>query len=953
MVDIVNTIQRNQSLIAKLSAILAALCCVWYAVLWIGFSQDTLRQATLNALGGVAHSSAKAIEQQDFSLFPMPTLTMHSLQVKGNPQAKHQSILTAPTVVVRPSLASLFSSQPVVDVVLHEPRLKLEAMEGGGYSWDLESPEQVDAQGKVEAPSALVQSIKFLGSELHFIDYRNAREFRINELEFDIRFSSKQDYVIDGWFWLARDYFYFTYQQQSGGKLALQLENEYTSYNLQGTLSPEGDFDGKQELKSQDIGQLLEVFFVSGDKTPRLPEEVSRSPLQVTSQVKYDPTETLRFEEMEIEGQAAQGKATFSQSRTEQGQINIETSFELTHLLPDQLLQRGVFAELLKGKSKQASTLAMPVTTQRLIASDILADIQLQAEEAALLSVGVSDLKAHMKVEEQENTVRFVSGELAGEGQFLAKGNLEQSYDGVAFKGTVDVAGKDFRALFQPLLQREEEQRLGEEIKQVMHQAIALPESYKRYRGRSNVFWNPAILRMSEMVLRLEDMQLLGTIVRQKKQKLAVLSTGGAQSKADGGAGYLYEGAFRAKGVDADELWHAQLQDKEAVKAGYSKRVFYKNAFFDWVKSMQEAVGDSTLEMKLSFVDLMLNGEVQKESSFDFVLKHNFLSFKEMNIPFAQSQIGGNIGVSFKKDMPYLSGNMSFDYMDLDELFETEEESESGFWKNENGNWSRKEFDILWLDDVYSDLTLNIAQLKSGEYNLRNAAAEVIIENGMIQMRDIKFVLFGGVFEGWTKLLVGKLPTFTTEFHFRNFVFSRLHGATDLFDNLYGGGSLRGEITTTGVNPYSAIKNMQGTVSFAGSGLRVNGFNLTNMIRAANAVRTIEDIDRLVQFANRGGETKISTVQGGINISNGFLSTPGMGIATAMGGGNIKGKINMIDGSSEIAIALYLTSLQKKNPPNIRLLFSGHLDALEQSLDTQSLESFIARNTAERLLVNP
>lgn len=893
---------------------LLAIYLLWYGLMAMMFSAADMRTKTLAALSQHLGVEVTAIKQQQFSLMPFPKLTLNSVQVKNHPKARYPSLLTARGMEIHPTLGSIFG-ELVVAVTLYGPKLEFETFADKTHSWQMDVADKAAPQ-----EIALLQNIHFEDTQLHYANPTINRDVTIDDLSFSLQFDSAQAYTAQGKFKLARDVFHFAAQVSGDGTRDLTVGNSSSTYKLAGKWDEAAEsFIGKQTLKSKDIGQLLEVFLIAGEQAPQLAADSSTHvPANFASDVKLKG-KRITLSNVALDGQLAEGggQALILLNSTPQ----VSAQLDLKKFSLAKLESRKVFEEFISQSAKAGENeyrVSLADNRNSSLPKGLNFTLSLKSDQAKFQSLDVSSLQLAAKLSDGSIDIAQFSGKLAQAGQFIVKGKVEGSYDGLAFKGVADVAGKEFAAIFQPLLE-------GEESK-----ILTLPEHFKRFRGKANLYVNPSVLRLSEVAMRIEAMQIRGTVVRQNVANAT-----------------KYEGAFRLENIDIDSF------NAENSTAADEEKLFDKEALFTSLKQLIHNSGNNRYNFKLNFVDAVLNGNKLANADVRLLLNRQFIGLEEMAIPYNKTLIRGNVRTEFLKDRPKIDANIVVDRLDTESFFGKSFADSPSMWRDENGQWSHKEFNILWLGEADINLTLKAGEFKHAEYELSNVDGIFKIQDGEFNVPKFKANVWGGLLDGRGKMLIAKLPTFNANIRLSGFDFSKLHNTTDLFSNLYGAANITSEISTTGVNPHSAIKNMKGTMSFAGSGLKVKGFNLANMVRAANAVRTVRDIEKLVTYANRGGETKITTVQGNMNIDNGLVRTPRMQISTPVGSGSIKGQINLIDWDVNVGISISLSALQRENPPNIRLLFVGPLQEVGRSLDTQSLESFIAKQAAERLLVNP
>lgn len=906
----------SNKLLVTAVVVFVGIYVLWYALLAVMFSADSMREKTLSALSQALGVEVTAIEQQQFSLLPYPKLILNSVQVRNHPKSRYPNMLAAPNVKVVPSLGSLFG-ELVVTATFYNPKLEFETFADKTHSWQSDR-----SAAKGTDKIALLQQINFVDASVHYSNPSVNRDITIDKADFTMQFSSAEDYTANGTFKLARDIFAFEADFDASGQRELSINNRSSTYQLKGQWDNEANkFSGTQTLESVDIGQLFEVFLVAGEQPPALVEDTGQHvPATFSSAVKLSG-KRLTLTDIKLQGQFAEGTG---QSIALLGASpEVSAQVDLQKLDFSKLMARNVFTEFVSKTAASSEIdgfrINLPGNKKSSLPQGVKVTLSLKADHAQFSGAPISKLQLAAKLNDDGVIdVAQYSGKWGDDGQFLLKGKVEGSYDGLAFKGTGDVAGTNLSTVYTTAID-----------------GIQLPDDLKRFRGRGNLYINPTVMRLSELLLRIEKMQVAGTLVRQE---------------VSGSSSHKYEGAFRIQNINLDELQRAQTSWKSNENADE----FDKKSFFDNLNRLVTRSGDNRFNIKLSFVDAVLNEKPLDTADLRFMLNRQFVAMEEMAIPYQESLIRGKARMSFPATgKPKIDADIAFDSFDSEKLFGESYAEKPSMWRDENGLWTRREFNILWLADTDVKLKFKAAKFSHAGYELSGIDTDIEIENGELNVPKFHATIWGGKLNIYGKMLIAKLPTFTANLTLDGFQFDKLQETTDLFANLYGRASIRGSLSTTGVNPHSAVQNMKGTMSIAGSQLKVKGFNLENMVRAANAVRTVQDIEKLVKYANRGGETQITTLQGNMNIDGGFIRTPAMRIATPVGNGGIKGQVNLMDWDVNLGVSIYLTALQRSNPPDIRLVFVGPMSEVGRSLDTQSLESFITKQAAERLLVNP
>ncbi len=554
-------------------------------------------------------------------------------------------------------------------------------------------------------------------------------------------------------------------------------------------------------------------------------------------------------------------------------------------------------------------------------------DLTLTSKKAELSSVPMQDLQLAAVLKEGYVSLSQLSGKLEGAGQFVLKGEVESSFEGLALKGQLDVGGADFVGT----------------VHSIFGDTLEIPARLKQYRGRGNIFLTQDLLRVSEMILRAEDLQVLGTILRKHNDVVQDIPKAlGTPEVAH--VDFNYEGAIRIDKLNLDE-WHVAQKDPE-----YKELEAYPK-LLRVAKSWQKRATHAAAEIKVSLIDMTLNGQSRPRAAVSFIVNGGGVALSNIEMPYNGTYISGSIAVGFpQKGAPEVQADLKADILNTSEFFEHDFAADEDFWRDKSGNWSRKELAIGWMHQFNGTVKLAMGSLTHDILEFTNLNAEVLLKDGTMQIKQLSSGFLGGETSVRAQMTASKLPSMSGAISLNGVSFEKLRKLTDLVGDLTGKLSMSGEFSSTGINPQIVVQNAQGVIAVAGAGINVVGFNLANLVRAANTVRTVADINKLVQYANQGGATYIDTLKGNISLGSGFLRTPGIVISTKESNGSINGQLGLTDWDLNGAIILYLTTLQQQSPPSVRLVFTGPLKNTARTLETQSLESFIAKQSAERIL---
>jgi uncharacterized protein involved in outer membrane biogenesis len=938
----------NMRVITLLAAGLAGLAILWVAVVLIVFSADSVREKTLAAMERSLGRKVNFAGEPQFTYFPSPVMVLRNVNIENSKAATSPSLLRGATVTVSVSLASLVQSGLIVALTIENPELEFEVLRDGSGSWE-SPPAPLSVDGLQEA--ALISEINIKNASIHYEYPAVHREITIQGLNGQLEFSSADQMEASGAVQLAE----MPYQFSLGGsglttdtkQIAFSLGDSSNQFTLEGNWNSKlKSFQGKQSFRSQDLGELLQRVLQrsgAGESPQASPAKpFAAMPLEGTSRLDYQG-DVLSIKDIILTRGALQGNGTITAEMAAQPVVN--SRFEMEKFSLDPLVERGIINALLTQSNKteivKGFSVDLPESYQTALPQGITVNTILTSREAQILSLPITDMQMSATLQDAKILFSQFSGKTEGEGQFIIKGEMEGSVDGAAFKGQIDVGGAEFDKV----------------AARIFGENLTIPASLKQFRGRANLFLTPTSIRLSESILRVGNFQLLGTLLRQTQKTVDRLKRQAWQSGVGGtndtpqeqkhpDAAIRYEGTLRLDNLNLDEWEAAQKDPAMTALDGYPKLVRLAK---QW--QGMAAAADSGFNLRLSLQDATIGGMPSSRTNMQFWLGSDGVALTQMNLPYRTTLLSGDAAILFPPNAPpMITGDLRADILNTGVFFDHDFSKDENFWRDSNGLWSKKEFNLEWFRRLNTHFKLQVGSLIHEAYTLKDFETEIGIKDAVVQIPRFSATIWGGKFALRGMIQATKIPSFATKLSIDGISIEQVRSTTDLVGDLIGKISLTSEASMSGINPFSAIQTMQGAVAVAGQNITMKGFNLTNLVRAANTVRTVEDTKKLLQFAEQGGTTDIDAIQGQANIGSGYLRSPGIQIHTKEGNGIINGQLNLMDWDLNTAIVVYLTALNQTNPPFLRVVSSGKLNQSTRHLDTQSLESYIAKQATERIL---
>jgi hypothetical protein len=843
-------------------------------------------------------------------------------------------MLRVPQIIAIVHPYSIIQSDLYVSLYLQSPKVELETFDDGSSSWELRTQDD-------DKEAAVIAGLEIVGGEINYNYPLFGRHIVVKNVNANMHFPSDNKLESSGAMSIANANYQFMLSMDGvnndNAMVDLAVYDGSSTLSAKGKWSKPGkSFEGEQMLESPDFGAFLRNFvpkilpsgqIVNAGEPEQPVDAALMLPLKWQSKVNYS-ADKLSLDDIVFSGDYIQGKGNLTAEIAVHPDIVARFDFDKLSFEP--LSKRGILYDILTHSDSteivEGYKVNLPEGRRTALPNGVSLSLVATGKEVVLLGLPAQEMQLQAKLVDSKIQIGQFSAKLPGETQLIVKGDVEGSYEGISLKGQLDFGGKEFKEL----------------APYIFGKSLAIPERLKQFRGRSNIFLTPDLARFSESILRVEDYQVLGTILR-KKQKMPIM----AQEKVPEVVvepPVAYEGALRLDNINFDELIDAQASVKPKENNQYPNLLYL-------AKQWQNDVAGASLDMRMNLIDFMLGGQKRSRASVDMVVNGGGVALNNVETSYNGTMLSGSMGVSFAAQaLPEIQANIKADTLNTKTFFEHDFAQDESILRESDGSWSKKEFNLDWAKKVNGNLTLTVGNLSHEVYELNNVLLEASIKDSLVKISNLSAGIWGGGFLIRSQMLASKLPSFSGTFSLKNIDIIKLKTATDLFGDLLGRISLTGEFVTTGVNPFIAMQNTQGAISVIGSGITITGFNLANMVRAANTVRTVDDIDKIVEFADQGGTTNVSLLQGSINLAGGFLRSPGITINTQEGAGNINGQLSVMDWNLNAAVMIYLTALQQQSPPSIRLIFAGPLNKAARTLDTQSLESFIAKQAAERIL---
>jgi len=495
---------------------------------------------------------------------------------------------------------------------------------------------------------------------------------------------------------------------------------------------------------------------------------------------------------------------------------------------------------------------------------------------------------------------------LPGKGSFIALGRFAGSKLGVDFTGQVEAHGSEFVKLM-PMM------GIGDE---------RIPKDMLgTYRARFNIIKRPESTTISELRLLLQE---------------KVQVSGGINIYAKGKQ--LLDATIAMRYIDLDPYLTAWRAGTTLLVAPEKQP---NHPFgFQWLRDLDRQI---TLTLDLQDYRLIgLDGEFAKLS---VQVSDHEMSVKGIDMKLDTSRIQGkaSVAVQERSPRPVIKAQLMLTRLNLDEAFMKAMQLAEGEEKFDGNIWSREPLDLSPLHYFDGEAELRIRQVDHKKFRLFNFRTLAKLDEYRLHLQEAKMSIWGGDAEADVVVDSSVVPGLTISFSASNYQLREMLQSFVDYRNLSGTMSLSGKINFSGVNFQNWLDRMNGSVAIDGRNVLVQSFNLPAIVRAVDAVRSVSGLSNSIRLAMDEGSSWVGNINGTVYFADGNIKTTKVSFRTNESVGELEGAIDLERWTMDMAVKFGLNSLAQVNYPVFIVNFTGPINQPEYSLNTKSVEAYIAR----------
>ncbi|MGI4850638.1 MAG: AsmA family protein [Janthinobacterium lividum] len=316
----------------------------------------------------------------------------------------------------------------------------------------------------------------------------------------------------------------------------------------------------------------------------------------------------------------------------------------------------------------------------------------------------------------------------------------------------------------------------------------------------------------------------------------------------------------------------------------------------------------------------------------------------------------GSIGYkgATQNSKPHISTNLSFHNIDLENLlaftnyavivpaFSGPQIILAAAVAHKKSPWSQEKLDLQFLNYVDADIKIDATQLIKGDLIFDNVSLNADVNQGVLNVHEIKSNFYGGVFDLKGQTNSQKNNASHYQFSLKGAELKNLSPKEGAIKITQGRMDIEGDLQTAGNSVHHLIEALRGKMPFHAQDGMISGFDLQAVTSNLMKQNRLEGVSNLLRTSLKQGQTPFSALDGYVDIQQGIAHLKDVKLVAQGGEGSVQGTINLPAYEMNVGAQFILTDL--KNIPPFGVQFTGPLDAPVRTIDSTGLEKFMMQN---------
>lgn len=262
--------------------------------------------------------------------------------------------------------------------------------------------------------------------------------------------------------------------------------------------------------------------------------------------------------------------------------------------------------------------------------------------------------------------------------------------------------------------------------------------------------------------------------------------------------------------------------------------------------------------------------------------------------------------------------------------------------------WSHKEIDLSFLNLAEGDIKISLSKIIKDAFIFEDVKAHFQLGKGELNLNPCTGKGLGGSFtviasisskEARPVLCKGSFK----DIRLREFNFKK--GDIKLVGGMI---NLDADLTSHGKSMASYVKNLNGTLNFAGNSGKISGFSLSKVVSALKRAKSLPGFLELLNSSFKEGVTEFDSFKVALLIQNGAASLKTCELDSDIARIMAKGIMDLFHYNINVLATIKLNI--SKNFPSFDVKLSGPLNAPQHSLETQALQNYLIENVFSGLV---
>ncbi len=318
--------------------------------------------------------------------------------------------------------------------------------------------------------------------------------------------------------------------------------------------------------------------------------------------------------------------------------------------------------------------------------------------------------------------------------------------------------------------------------------------------------------------------------------------------------------------------------------------------------------------------------------------------------------VEGKMFVNLSQSVPKITGEFVFGKIDVSSAMSASSSGGgSGGSSSGAARWSKAAIDVSALKAVNADISLKAQKIDYGTWPVSKPSLKLTLNNGALEISDLKGGLFGGSIDTNIKVRADVTPlTFESQASFANADLGKLSAAmlgTQLV-KLSGDGSVKINVKSTGQSPHALINALNGQGSVNGKAITLDGVDVTKFVRALSYdSKPGDSLKGLWKATTTGGQTAFDSLTGAFTILNGVVTLTKMDLDGKAAAIETRGTINLPSWrlNTQHKLSVKGTEEAPSDVPPFEMSFEGSLDNPSQTFGQGLLNQYLNNKVQRKL----